>query len=349
MSKLHKTKWPGAPSHDPKKAGHSKRAKRIQKNPPLSPQPPVQMPTEAVDVAIDFCGDVSGLGEVRAALRKLEHPRCFIASVLDERDKQLYPRDLLVARLPSKKQRKEGGGRPAGILRRSLKYDKERGSHIVVDFVWVAKEFRRMGIGRKLLVAGLVDGRDKPVRLLVAGSEENYKAVGLYESLGFRWTCSLKTDMQLRKEQVAAAVGRKDESALAAEQQAAAATDAATADAVVDTSDAASPVLVAAVTSEQADETGVGPAAADANSEGSVATRRVKELVEPAEPEEDEGEDEDDGQCERLAERTSVTRPEERTSRTGDEELSRPASPAVGCELPTVHEPVALEVGIEVR
>ena len=48
---------------------------------------PVQMSTEPAPVAVDFCGDVSGLGEVRAALRDLEHPRCFIASVLDERDR----------------------------------------------------------------------------------------------------------------------------------------------------------------------------------------------------------------------------------------------------------------------
>ena len=45
------------------------------------------MSTEPAPVAVDFCGDVSGLGEVRAALRDLEHPRCFIASVLDERDR----------------------------------------------------------------------------------------------------------------------------------------------------------------------------------------------------------------------------------------------------------------------
>ena len=310
------------------------------------------MSTEPAPVAVDFCGDVSGLGEVRAALRDLEHPRCFIASVLDERDRQLYPRDLLVARLPSKKKRKEGGGRPVGILRRSLKYDKERGSHIVVDFVWVAKEFRQMGIGRKLLVAGLVDGRDKAVRLLVAGSEENFKAVGLYESLGFRWICSLKTDMQLNQEQIAAAVGRKVEPALADEQQADTAATAATADAAATASDAAAAAPVAVATGEQADETGVGPAAAaDASAGDGAATRRVEQTVEPAEPAEEEDDDDDDDHAprERLAERTSVTRPEERTSRTGDEEPSRPASPAVGCDLPTVHEPVALELAVEVR
>ena len=326
------------------------------------------MPSEALPIAVDFCGDVSGLGEVRAALRKLEHARFFIAGVLDERDKQLYPRDLLVARLPGKKQRKEGGGRPVGIMRRSLKYDKERGSHLVIDFVWVDKEFRRMGIGRKLLVAGLVDGRDKAVRLLVAGSEENYQAVGLYESLGFRWTCALKTDMQLDREQVAAAVGQMVELLeQAGEQQAEAAADAAVAGAAaadaVTWAEAAA--LVMAATREQADEaTGVGPAVSVA-SEGAAA-QGVEEPVEPAEPDEGAGEGVGEGggegegaggggegegvapRHERLAERTSVTRPEERTSCTGDEEPSRPA---VGCEceLPTVHEPAVLGAAVGVR
>ena len=89
---------------------------------------------------------------------------------------------------------------------------------------------------------------------------------------------------------------------------------------------------------------------ADASAGDGAAMCRVEQPVEPAEPEEEEEEDDEDlAPRERLAERTSVTRPEERTSRTGDEEPSRPASPAVGCDLPTVHEPVALELAVEVR
>ena len=66
------------------------------------------------------------------------------------RDKQLFPRDLLVAYVPTRR----GGLRAAGILKRSLKFDARRGSHICIDFVWVLSDFRRQGVGRRLLMDG---------------------------------------------------------------------------------------------------------------------------------------------------------------------------------------------------
>ena len=76
---------------EPKMASGSKIKRRFHRHlkapNQLEHSAPVQMSTEPAPVAVDFCGDVSGLGEVRAALRDLEHPRCFIASVLDERDR----------------------------------------------------------------------------------------------------------------------------------------------------------------------------------------------------------------------------------------------------------------------
>ena len=89
-----------------------------------------------------------------------------------------------VATVPTKR----GGRRPAGILRRSFKFDKEANRSIIyVDFVWVFPEFRGCGLGRQLMGAGLVVGKPKDVRLQVAGSDENRAAVGLYTSLGFAW------------------------------------------------------------------------------------------------------------------------------------------------------------------
>jgi hypothetical protein len=53
---------------------------------------------------------IEELGDVLGALRKLKHDRNFIAKIFESRDKQLFPRDLLVATVPTRK----GGRRPVG-------------------------------------------------------------------------------------------------------------------------------------------------------------------------------------------------------------------------------------------
>ena len=139
------------------------------------------------EVSIDTATSVEPLSEIIGRLRKLKHSKKFLDSIFSSRDKQLYPRDLLVASVPSK-SKKGTGQRAIGILRRSLRYDKEKNcSSVYIDFVWVMPEFRGMQIGKKLLLAGIVVGRAKDVRLQVAGSDGNTVACGLYESVGFRW------------------------------------------------------------------------------------------------------------------------------------------------------------------
>jgi len=151
-------------------------------------------------LVIEACANGAELCEIIGELRKRKHEKEFITKIFEKRDKQLFPRDLLVACMPTKR----GGLRAAGLLKRSLKFDARRGSHICIDFVWVLSDFRRLGIGRRLLMDGLSTGRPKAVRLLVAGSENNFRAVGLYESLGFRWVDRNMNDMMLEAEQVAA-------------------------------------------------------------------------------------------------------------------------------------------------
>ena len=151
-------------------------------------------------MVIEPCANGAELCEIIGELRKRKHEKEFITKILEKRDKQLFPRDLFVAYVPTKR----GGLRAAGLLKRSLKFDARRGSHLCIDFVWVLSDFRRLGIGRRLLMEGLVAGRPKAVRLLVAGSDNNYRAVGLYESLGFRWVDRNMNDMMLEAEQVAA-------------------------------------------------------------------------------------------------------------------------------------------------
>jgi len=181
---------------------------------PAAPVPPVataSVPAKA-EAATSFrsascftirpCGSADELGDVRGQLRKREHQRGFINSILDMRDRQLYPRDLLVAWVPARR----GGQRPAGVVRRSLKFDKAAGrSSLHVDFVWVAPEFRGQQIGRALLVESLLFGKPKDVRLEVAGSVSNLVAIRLYESLGFRWTDAFCAEMLLSAEQARAA------------------------------------------------------------------------------------------------------------------------------------------------
>ena len=152
---------------------------------------------------LEPCARVESLAEVRGALKKLKHDSHFMAKIFDHRCKQLYPRDLLVATIPTRK----GGRRPVGILRRSQRFDKEKmRSALSIDFVWVLPEFRSCGLGRQLMGAGLVSGKPKDVRLQVAGSEANTAAVGLYSSLGFVWAEDApdKTEMILSAERAAA-------------------------------------------------------------------------------------------------------------------------------------------------
>lgn len=147
------------------------------------------------------------LAEIRGALKKLKHTPGFLSKIFDNRCKQLYPRDLLVAYVPSK--RNPAKSRAVGVLRRSFSYDKAKGcSTLTIDFVWVMPEARSCGCGRGLMAAGLVAGKPKDVHLQVAGSEENKTAVALYSSLGFTWDEAMpdKTEMILPAAGVEAAV-----------------------------------------------------------------------------------------------------------------------------------------------
>lgn len=155
------------------------------------------------------CSSIEPLAEVIGALRKLKHEKNFLAKVFDVRDKQLFPRDLLVATIPTKR----GGRRPIGVLRRSMMFDKKkRAKALTIDFVWVMPEFRSCGLGRTLMGAGLVSGKPKDVHLQVAGSEQNAAAFGLYTSLGFVWETDVdiagKTEMFLSAELAERAVAR---------------------------------------------------------------------------------------------------------------------------------------------
>ena len=170
------------------------------------------------EVQIAPTEDLSGLAEMRGRLRGMKHSKGFLAGVFDERDKQLFPRDLLTLRIPTRRAKSGAqqtgagpqpdappseGSRAVGFLRRSLKFDKSQmRAALYIDFVWVLPELRGHGLGRRLLEAGLVLGKQKDVRLLVAGSDENRVAVQLCRSLGFEWTSALRTEMLLEKHRV---------------------------------------------------------------------------------------------------------------------------------------------------
>ena len=160
------------------------------------------------------CGAIDALSEVLGALRKLKHDKNFLSKIFESRCKQLYPRDLMVATVTTKK----GGKRPIGVLRRSMQFDKKkRSADLYIDFVWVLPDYRSCGLGRHLMGAGLVTGRPKDVRLQLAGSEANKAALGLYQSLGFVWdsgqeTAKEKTEMVLRADLAAQTVAKIDAS-----------------------------------------------------------------------------------------------------------------------------------------
>ena len=153
---------------------------------------------------------IEELGDVLGALRKLKHDRNFIAKIFESRDKQLFPRDLLVATVPTRK----GGRRPVGVIRRTLRFNqKKRTTDLSIDFVWVMPDYRSCGMGRQLMGAALVSGKPKDVYLQIAGSEANKAALGLYTSLGFVWeqheeTAKEKTEMILVAELAEAAVSK---------------------------------------------------------------------------------------------------------------------------------------------
>lgn len=145
-------------------------------------------------VSVSPAKSAAGLGEIRKeCIARGQDPE-FLKGLLDSRCKQLFPRDLLVATVPTA----GGGKRIVGMLRRTQRFLKEeRRSMIVVDFVYVLRSHRGLGIGRQLLVEGMLSGKKpKPCSLLVAGSENNVVAVKLYESLGFRWASALRTEMR---------------------------------------------------------------------------------------------------------------------------------------------------------
>jgi GNAT superfamily N-acetyltransferase len=154
-------------------------------------------------VAVLPCESLEELSEIRGRLRKMDHSPAFLASVFDQRCKQLYPRDLLVAWVTSRR----GKSRAVGIIRRTLKFDRQLNcASLYVEFVWVFPECRGQQLGRMLLHAGLVVGKPKDVRLVVAGSVDNLVAIRLYESAGFAWTDSSCCEMLLTAEQAQAAV-----------------------------------------------------------------------------------------------------------------------------------------------
>mmetsp|Transcript_14206 Transcript_14206/g.23638 ORF Transcript_14206/g.23638 Transcript_14206/m.23638 type:complete len:333 (+) Transcript_14206:47-1045(+) len=169
----------------------------------------------ACEAVIEPCSSLDELGDLRGQIKKLRNERNFdrdfLRAIFEKRDKQLHPRDLLAAFLPTRRSARtcaakapgSTGRRAVGILRRSLRVDKAHSCSLLhIDFVFVTTQARGMHIGRKLLNAGIRLGKQKDVRLSVAGSEENLAAVKLYESVGFRWTSELKTEMLLEKSQL---------------------------------------------------------------------------------------------------------------------------------------------------
>ncbi|KAJ1621666.1 hypothetical protein T492DRAFT_846893 [Pavlovales sp. CCMP2436] len=142
-------------------------------------------------ITLRFDASRAELGELKAECVQRGQHRSFLHDTFEKRDRQLFPRDLLLALTPTKK----GGFRTVGVLRRSLRYNKEENRRIVyVDFIYVLKSNRGQGIGRKLLECAMLFGKvTKPVGLIVAGSESNVPATALYKSLGFQWvddTCA---------------------------------------------------------------------------------------------------------------------------------------------------------------
>jgi len=179
----------------------------------LGPKPTTRQPMPA-DLAIAPCASLEPLAEVRGALKKLKHDKNFLAKIFDTRDKQLFPRDIMVATVSTKK----GGNRPVALLRRSFCFDKVKNCRALsIDFVWVMPAFRSCGIGRLLLQESLLVGRPKDVHLQVAGSEANTSAVGLYKSFGFVWDDAApdKTEMVLEAASVEAAICESRERATA--------------------------------------------------------------------------------------------------------------------------------------
>ena len=63
-------------------------------------------------VIIEPCANGAELCEIIGELRKRGHEKEFITKILEKRDKQLFPRDLFVAYVPTKR----GGLRAAGLL-----------------------------------------------------------------------------------------------------------------------------------------------------------------------------------------------------------------------------------------
>lgn len=159
----------------------------------------ISKPLSADGLVIEPAKCAEPLSEIIGRLRKLKHSKRFLDAIFSARDKQLYPRDLLVAYVPSR-SKKGSGLRAVGLLRRSFKFDKDKcRTAIYVDFLWVMPECRGQHVGKRLLLAGISVGKEKDVRLVVAGSDSNKAACSLYESVGFRWdvTAPPKTEMLL--------------------------------------------------------------------------------------------------------------------------------------------------------
>ena len=99
---------------------------------------------------IEPCANGAELCEIIGELRKRKHEKEFITKILEKRDKQLFPRDLFVAYVPTKR----GGLRAAGLLKRSLKFDARRGSHLCIsgrDYRFRRWAFELASRGRQLI------------------------------------------------------------------------------------------------------------------------------------------------------------------------------------------------------
>lgn len=163
-------------------------------------------PVYAVDdVPLDKKAASRAIGELRAEMRALGYEAKLLHQTLDARCSRTAPHDLLVATLEN---RRKGTRRAVGLLRRAMRFDAARGAaYLQIELVFVSKPLRGRGVGRALLSAAIVYGpKPKDVRLTVAGSESNERAVGLYASMGFEWTDGSHTEMFLAAERVADAL-----------------------------------------------------------------------------------------------------------------------------------------------
>lgn len=112
-------------------------------------------------------------------LRK-SHDQKFIHFVFRQRDKSMFPYDLIIAKHENAQ---------VGLVRRSLKYNQEKKTHyIFIDFVYILPEYRGVGYSAPLFNNGLSYGKGMhDVRLHILNGENNVPAYRLYKKFGFEW------------------------------------------------------------------------------------------------------------------------------------------------------------------